>query len=316
MGGLGSSMGRPKPEAESRPEPKPEAESAPKPEAASVPIPAAESVPKPAAESAPKPETGSTPKPQAEAAPKPETVSAPKPNSEACSSAKPSGSSWLGNLGSYWGRNKPQPEAGCTHNTPAPPAVPPRPAVPATAPKPASPAQSAQPAAPAAEADSSDSSSSGNVADSEIAERRKHLWQPKVGSKWQIILDGVPDTKKSVLNPSDALIWDIDLWDAAPSNIADLKKSGKKVICYFSAGTSESWRPDYKSLSAYNLGRVCKDDKCRGTWGGEEWLDIRQQPVRKVMQERIKMASTKGCDAIDPDNVGKFKVLVSCRVRG
>jgi hypothetical protein len=121
----------------------------------------------------------------------------------------------------------------------------------------------------------------------------------------------VPDTKRSTLNPSDAHIWDIDLWDATPNDISALKKAGKKVICYFSAGTSEAWRPDYNKLQAYNLGKVCKDDGCKGSWGGEEWLDIRVGDVRKVMQQRIKLASEKGCDAIDPDNVGTSLIFLS-----
>ncbi|KAF2437114.1 hypothetical protein EJ08DRAFT_578111, partial [Tothia fuscella] len=135
---------------------------------------------------------------------------------------------------------------------------------------------------------------------------RSRLWQPKIGAKWQIILDGVPDTKRSTLLPNDAHIWDIDLWDASAADITALKKANKKVICYFSAGTSESWRPDYNELKKYNLGKVCKDDKCKGSWGGEEWLDIRTEKVRKVMQTRIKLASQKGCDAVDPDNVDGY----------
>jgi hypothetical protein len=131
-----------------------------------------------------------------------------------------------------------------------------------------------------------------------------------VGSKWQIILDGVPDTRKNPLKPDDAPIWDIDLWDATAADVAGLKKMGKKVICYFSAGTSEDWRSDYKSLQKYNLGRICKDDACKGVWGGEQWIDIRNQNVWQVMKQRIKMASDKGCDAIDPDNMG-MSLLVS-----
>lgn len=57
------------------------------------------------------------------------------------------------------------------------------------------------------------------------------------GQKWQIILTGVPDTTKSPLPPTDAPVWDIDLFDSDTATISALKASGKIVICYFSAGT-------------------------------------------------------------------------------
>ena len=39
----------------------------------------------------------------------------------------------------------------------------------------------------------------------------------------------------------NADIYDIDLLDAPSQTIADLQADGKKVICYFSAGTYEDW---------------------------------------------------------------------------
>ena len=44
---------------------------------------------------------------------------------------------------------------------------------------------------------------------------------------------------------------------------------------------------------------------CLGGWSGERWLDVRKDGVWKVMKDRIKLASDKGCDAIDPDNMGQ-----------
>jgi hypothetical protein len=143
-------------------------------------------------------------------------------------------------------------------------------------------------------------------ADGDIEIIRKRLWQPSVGSKWQIILDGVPDTARPALKPDDAHIWDIDLWDATAEDICNLKKQGKKVICYFSAGTSETWRQDNDKLKPFNKGPVQMDDSPRGkVWEGESWIDIRETQVRNVMSDRIKMAAAKGCDGIDPDNMGK-----------
>jgi hypothetical protein len=42
-------------------------------------------------------------------------------------------------------------------------------------------------------------------------------------------------------------------------------------------------------------------------WPGEFWLDIRQENVWTVMKDRIKLAHEKGCDAIDPDNMGTLQ---------
>ncbi|KAF2403107.1 hypothetical protein EJ06DRAFT_472511, partial [Trichodelitschia bisporula] len=138
------------------------------------------------------------------------------------------------------------------------------------------------------------------------------------GSKFQIILHNVPDTSQP-LEPVDAKIWDIDLFDTSKTHIGNLKKRGLNVICYFSAGTSEDWRPDYAQLKAYGSGDVCDDAKCTSKWQGERWLNIKNAkswsvqtptqelpPVWRVMRTRIKMAHEKGCDAIDPDNMDGF----------
>ncbi|KAE9992191.1 hypothetical protein EG327_009804 [Venturia inaequalis] len=137
---------------------------------------------------------------------------------------------------------------------------------------------------------------------------RRKLWQPAVGSKWQIILDGVPDTK-GAMEPKEAAIWDIDAWDARASDICEAKKKGKKVICYFSAGTSETWRADNHLIAPYNIGNICADTEvapgttCKNFWKGEKWIDIRNPVAWEVMKGRIKMAAEKGCDGIDPDNM-------------
>jgi hypothetical protein len=39
-------------------------------------------------------------------------------------------------------------------------------------------------------------------------------------------------------------MYDIDLFDAPQSTIDSLHAAGKIVICYFSAGSFEDWRPD------------------------------------------------------------------------
>ncbi|KAF1835456.1 hypothetical protein BDW02DRAFT_289030 [Decorospora gaudefroyi] len=121
------------------------------------------------------------------------------------------------------------------------------------------------------------------------------------GQKFQIILLGVPDMPKMPLPPTDAPVWDIDLFDNSATTVATLKAPGKIVICYFSAGTAEDWREDYKDFAAADLGKVLPE------WPNERWVRITSQAVRNIMAKRIKMAADKGCDALDPDNTDGYQ---------
>jgi hypothetical protein len=66
------------------------------------------------------------------------------------------------------------------------------------------------------------------------------IWQPEVGTKYQMILTGVVDPTVKTLQP-DAPIYDIDLFYHPKSTIDWLHDQGKKVICYFDAGSAEDW---------------------------------------------------------------------------
>jgi hypothetical protein len=111
-------------------------------------------------------------------------------------------------------------------------------------------------------------------------------------------LFGIPDMSKMPLPPTDAPVWDIDLFDNPATTMAALKAAGKIVICYFSAGTAEDWRDDYRSFAATDLGKVLPE------WPNEKWVRTGSQGIRNIMATRIKLAADKGCDAIDPDNTG------------
>lgn len=118
----------------------------------------------------------------------------------------------------------------------------------------------------------------------------KQIWRPQAGLKFQIILDAhFRRSRNAELLPSDADIFDIDLFDSAPELIQKLHRQGKKVICYMNAGSSETWRPDYASIKATDKGDVMKE------WRTEQWLDIRSPDVFEVMRKRIQMASVKVC---------------------
>jgi hypothetical protein len=123
-------------------------------------------------------------------------------------------------------------------------------------------------------------------------------WIPKVNETWQIILSHPPLVSDSVTPDVD--IFDIDLFDTPTSTIKQLHRLGKKVICYFSAGSYESWRPDAKSFKDGDLGNNLDG------WPGEKWLRLSSENVRGIMKNRLEMAKEKGCDGVDPDNVDGY----------
>ena len=96
-------------------------------------------------------------------------------------------------------------------------------------------------------------------------------------------------------------VYNVDLEDTTKAKITTLKNSGKAVICYFSAGSSEDWRSDFSKFPA-----SVKGNRLDG-WDGENWLDVRQLNVlMPIMKARMDLAVSKGCDAIDPDNVDGY----------
>lgn len=133
------------------------------------------------------------------------------------------------------------------------------------------------------------------------------IWTPPVLSQMQMILSGRPDIdeKRPTIAPN-VPAYDIDLFDTPKGTIEQLHKLGKKVVCYFSAGTAEDWRPDFESFTEEDLGAPLP------LWPGERYLNIRSKNVWKIMSKRIQLAKTKGCDAVDPDNMGMNRALYTC----
>jgi hypothetical protein len=122
------------------------------------------------------------------------------------------------------------------------------------------------------------------------------VWQPAVGSGWQIEL------RRALSDTSlDVPVYDIDLVENSEVTIAGLQASGRKVICYFSAGTFEEWRPDASSFTASDKGTPLDG------WPGEWWLNTKSANVRNIMTARLDLAVSKGCDGVDPDNVDGYK---------
>lgn len=78
--------------------------------------------------------------------------------------------------------------------------------------------------------------------------------------------------------------YDIDM-EVGAATFAALKKNGKKIICYFSAGSYEKYRSDAKDFPAKVLGKVMDG------WPDEKWLDVRQTDLLlPIMSKRMDRA--------------------------
>ncbi len=119
-------------------------------------------------------------------------------------------------------------------------------------------------------------------------------YRPGVAATWQWQLLGTVNTAYVVD------VYDIDLFDVSTAVIASLQTSGKRVICYFSAGSFESFRSDAGRFSQDEFGNTLEG------FADERWLDIRSPNVLQIMNNRLDLAVQKGCDGVEPDNVDGF----------
>jgi len=117
---------------------------------------------------------------------------------------------------------------------------------------------------------------------------------PSLEATWQWQLTGT-------LNMGyDVDVYDVDLFDTSASTIAALHAAGRRVVCYFSAGSAENWRDDYARFDAADLGAALDG------WAGERWVDTRSANVRAIMADRLDVARDKGCDGVEPDNMDGY----------
>lgn len=120
------------------------------------------------------------------------------------------------------------------------------------------------------------------------------IWRPTPGTSWQWQLSETINTNVAVQ------MYDIDLFEAPDSVISTLHAAGRKVICYFSAGSWEPGRPDSSQFPASALGNQMKG------WPEERWLDTRNATVRSIMKARLDEAVRRKCDGVEPDNVDAY----------
>ena len=123
-----------------------------------------------------------------------------------------------------------------------------------------------------------------------------NIWKPTAGTTWDLILSG----PNQVLDSQSVQAYDIDLFDNTNTTIQQLHFQGKKVICYFSAGSYEDWRSDKNEFLPSDLGHDLDG------WPGEKWLNTSSSQVRRIMKERLDVAAAKSCDGVDPDNVDAY----------
>lgn len=121
------------------------------------------------------------------------------------------------------------------------------------------------------------------------------VWQPVPGTSWQWQLQGELDLTL------DVAMYNLDLFDTPSTTIDSLHAAGRVVICYFSAGSWEEWRPDAQNFPPDVIG-----DELDG-WPGEKWLDIQKiNALSPVMLDRLDLAVEKGCDGVEPDNIDGY----------
>jgi hypothetical protein len=122
------------------------------------------------------------------------------------------------------------------------------------------------------------------------------VWTPAPGVTWQWQLTDYPvDTSLDV----DA--YDVDLFEVDDATLEALHADGRVVICYFSAGSWESYRPD-----SGDFPESLKGAPLDPPFDDELWLDIRSPLLAPLLEARLDLAAARGCDAVEPDNVDGY----------
>lgn len=110
--------------------------------------------------------------------------------------------------------------------------------------------------------------------------------------------------------PRTPEVFDIDLYvdgeisndDGVPNERAvdAIHERGGYAICYVSAGSWESWRPDAGDFPKEVKGK-------KNGWPGERWLDISATEILlPIMQVRLQKCAAAGFDAVEWDNVDGY----------
>jgi hypothetical protein len=120
-------------------------------------------------------------------------------------------------------------------------------------------------------------------------------WVPDPGVTWAWYLQGGEVPRRPVE------VYDVDVHLTSAADVEALHREGARVVCYFSAGTWEDYRPDADLYPAEVLGDYW------GEWG-EHFLDIRRLDVLgPILEARMDTCVEKGFDAVEPDMMDTYQ---------
>jgi hypothetical protein len=137
-------------------------------------------------------------------------------------------------------------------------------------------------------------------------------WVPAARTSWQWEIDhplnvhsasdmSTNGTLYTGARASAPQVYDIDGFDNTAGSVNLLHREHKRVICYLSVGTWESWRPDASTFPGALLGNADPG------WTGERYLDIGPSPyygkLQAIMYHRLEMCRSKHFDGVEFDNM-------------
>jgi hypothetical protein len=122
---------------------------------------------------------------------------------------------------------------------------------------------------------------------------RAGWWRPSAGVTWQWQLQGRLDDRP------DVDVADVDPRVVGAAGVRRLRDEGRRVVCYFSAGSVEAFRGD-PALPPAVVGRPLAG------YPDERWLDVRRAEVRSRVVTELDRARADGCDGVEPDNVDAY----------
>jgi len=114
---------------------------------------------------------------------------------------------------------------------------------------------------------------------------------PAANVRWLVQLDGPVDIQQ----PAELFFLDADLQD--PDDLAALHATGRRYLCYLSAGSLESYRDDAAEFPESAVGNPLAD------FPREHWLDVRDEAVRELMARRVTALAELGCDGVPPSSL-------------